>query len=132
MLPRPSAASAALPPFMHPILFKIPLPAWSLPLGPASFALAGIGLLLALFAQRKRALDLLVIGGLALASGLAFGFLFRGQRFTLESVPVYSYGAMLCVSLVVGWFLTLWLGARDGLSRELSANCYFVTAIAAL
>jgi phosphatidylglycerol---prolipoprotein diacylglyceryl transferase len=117
---------------MHPVLFKIPLPAWSLPLGPTLFALAGLGLLLALFAQRKGALDLLVIGLLTLASALVGGFLFRGQRFTLESLPVYSYGAMLCVSIVVGWFLTLELGARDGLPRELLANCYFVTAIAAL
>ena len=117
---------------MHPVLFKIPLPAWSLPLGPTLFALAGLGFLLALFAQRKRALDLLVIGLLALVSGLVGGVLFRGQRLTLESLPIYSYGAMLCASVVVGWFLTLRLGARDGLPRELLANCYFVTAIAAL
>ncbi|MEI9937183.1 MAG: prolipoprotein diacylglyceryl transferase family protein [Pseudomonadota bacterium] len=117
---------------MHPVLFKIPLPAWSLPVGPTLFALAGLGLLLTLFAQRKRALDLLVIGLLALVSGLVGGFLFRGQRFLLESLPIYSYGAMLCASVVVGWFLTLGLGERDGLPRELLANCYFVTAIAAL
>jgi phosphatidylglycerol:prolipoprotein diacylglycerol transferase len=117
---------------MHPVLFKIPLPAWSLPLGSSSFALAGLGLLLLLFARRTGALDLLLIGGFALVAGLVGGFLFRGQRFTLESLPVYSYGAMLCASLVVGWFLTLWLGARDGLSREILANCYFVTALAAL
>jgi len=117
---------------MHPVLFKIPLPAWSLPLGPTLFALAGLGILLSLFAKRKGALDLLVIGLLALGCGLVGGFLFRGQRFTLESLPIYSYGAMLCASLVVGWFLTLRLGAQDGLPRELLANCYFVTAIAAL
>jgi len=117
---------------MHPVLFKIPLPAWSLPLGPTLFALAALGLMLSLLAKRKGALDLLVIGLLALGCGLVGGFLFRGQRFTLESLPIYSYGAMLCASLVVGWFLTLQLGARDGLPRELLANCYFVTAIAAL
>jgi phosphatidylglycerol---prolipoprotein diacylglyceryl transferase len=117
---------------MHPVLFKIPLPAWALPLGPTLFALAGLGLVLALFAQRRGALDLLVIGLLALISGLVGGFLFRGQRFTLEALPIYSYGAMLCASVVVGWFLTLGLGTRDGLPRELLANCYIVTAIAAL
>ncbi|HKO53330.1 MAG TPA: prolipoprotein diacylglyceryl transferase family protein [Polyangiaceae bacterium] len=117
---------------MHPVLFKIPLPAWSLPLGPTLFALAGLGFLLAVLAQRRRALDLLVIGLLALGSGLIGGFLFRGQRITLESLPIYSYGAMLCASIVAGWFLTLRLGERDGLARELLANCYFVTAIAAL
>jgi len=117
---------------MHPVLFEIPLPAWSLPLGPTLFALAGLGFLLALFGKHRRALDLLVIGLLALVSGLVGGLLFRGQRFSLESLPIYSYGAMLCASIMVGWFLTLWLGARAGLPRELLANCYFVTAIAAL
>jgi len=117
---------------MHPILFKLPLPAWSLPLGPTLFALAGLGLLLALFAWRRRALDLLVIGSFAMVSGLVGGFLFRGQHYALESLPIYSYGAMLCASMVVGWFLTLELGVRNGLSREVLANCYFVTAIAAL
>jgi len=117
---------------MHPILFKIPLPAWSLPLGPTLFAFAGSGALLSLIGWRRRALDLLIIGVIALISGVVGGVLFRGQRYTLESLPIYSYGAMLCLSLVVGWFLTLELGSRAGLSRELCANCYFVTAIAAL
>ena len=117
---------------MYPVLFKIPLPAWSLPLGPTLFALAALGLLLSIIARRRGALDLLVIGVLALLSGVVGGVLFRGQRYTLESLPIYSYGALLCASLVVGWFLTLGLGVRNGLSRELCANCYFVTAIAAL
>ena len=117
---------------MHPVLFKIPLPAWALPLGPTLFVLAGLGFLLALYGRRQGALDLLVIGVLAVASGLVGGVLFRGQHFLLESLPIYSYGAMLCASIVVGWFLTLRLGERDGLPRELLANCYFVTAIAAL
>lgn len=117
---------------MHPVLFKIPLPAWAVPLGPALFVLAGLGLLLAIFGQRRGAFDLLVIGALAFGCGAIGGFLFRGQSFTLESLPIYSYGALLCVSIVVGWSLTLGLGARDGMPRELLANCYFITAIAAL
>ncbi|MEO8904635.1 MAG: prolipoprotein diacylglyceryl transferase family protein [Polyangiaceae bacterium] len=117
---------------MHPVLFKIPLPAWAVPLSPALFVLAGLGAMLAVFGQRKGAFDLLVIGVLATVSGLVGGFMFRGQQLLLESLPIYSYGAMLCASIVVGWFLTLRLGARAGLSRELLANCYFVTALAAL
>jgi phosphatidylglycerol---prolipoprotein diacylglyceryl transferase len=117
---------------MYPVLFKIPMPAWAIPLGPALFVLAGLGILLALLGRRKGALDLLVIGWLALVSGLVGGFLFRGERLVLEALPIYSYGAMLCASIVVGWFLTLRLGMRAGLQRELLANCYFVTAIAAL
>ncbi len=117
---------------MHPILFKIPLPRLVVAAQPDTVRAGRAGISLAVFAQRKRALDLLVIGLLALLSGLVGGFLFRGQRFTLESLPIYSYGAMLCASVVVGWFLSLELGARAGLARELLANCYFVTAIAAL
>jgi phosphatidylglycerol:prolipoprotein diacylglycerol transferase len=117
---------------MHPVLFEIPLPAWALPLGPTLFVLAGLGVALAWFGRRKGAFDLLVIGVLAAISGVVGGYLFRGQRFTLEALPIYSYGAMLCASIVAGWFLSLRLGARDGLSRELLANCYFITAIAAL
>jgi phosphatidylglycerol:prolipoprotein diacylglycerol transferase len=116
---------------MHPVLFKIPLPAWALPLGPMLFVLAVLGIALAVFGQRTGALDLLVIGVLAVVSGLVGGFLCRGQRYTLESLPIYSYGAMLCASIVAGWYLSLELGARDGLPRELLANCYFITAIAA-
>ncbi|HEY4103426.1 MAG TPA: prolipoprotein diacylglyceryl transferase family protein [Polyangiaceae bacterium] len=117
---------------MHPVLFEIPLPAWSIPLGPALFIVALFGAALAVFGQRKGALDLLVIGVLAVCAGVVGGFWFKGQRFALESLPIYSYGAMLCISIVIGWFLTLELGAREGLPRELCANCYFVTAIAAL
>ena len=103
-----------------------------MPLGPALFVLGGLGLFLAVFGQRKGALDLLVIGVLGLVTGVVGGFLFEGQHFTLESLPIYSYGALLCASIVVGWFLSLHLGSRDNLSRELLANCYFITAIAAL
>lgn len=94
--------------------------------------LALLGAILAVFGQRKRALDLLIIGALALPVGVLGSFMYWGQRFVLEDLPIYSYGAMLCASIVVGWFLTLRLGERAGLARELCANCYFVTAIAAL
>ncbi len=39
---------------------------------------------------------------------------------------------MLGTSLVVGWYLTLPLAERDGLPKETMANCYVVTALAAL
>ncbi|MBW2523920.1 MAG: prolipoprotein diacylglyceryl transferase [Deltaproteobacteria bacterium] len=47
-------------------------------------------------------------------------------------IPIYSYGVMLGLSLVVGWYLTLGLAERDGLPRETMANNYVVTAIAAV
>jgi phosphatidylglycerol:prolipoprotein diacylglycerol transferase len=39
---------------------------------------------------------------------------------------------MLGLSLVVGWYLTLTLAEKDGLPKETMANCYVVTAIAAI
>ena len=39
---------------------------------------------------------------------------------------------MLGMSLVVGWYLTLPLAEKDGLPKETMANCYVVTALAAL
>lgn len=70
---------------MHPVLFRIPFPGWSLPL----------------------------LGKLGI-------------------VPIYSYGVMLGLSLVVGWYLTLRLCEKDGLDREEMANCYVLTAVVAL
>lgn len=46
--------------------------------------------------------------------------------------PVYSYGVMLGLSFVVGWYLTLGLAKRDGLPREPLANCYIITAVSAV
>jgi phosphatidylglycerol---prolipoprotein diacylglyceryl transferase len=81
---------------MHPILFRIPLPGWDLPL--------------------------------------------LGK---VTSLPIYSYGVMLGLSIVVGWYLTLGLASRDFARvypdeakqaefRETMANCYVFTAVMAV
>jgi len=54
------------------------------------------------------------------------------ETFTQGNIPIYSYGVMLGLSLVVGWYLTLWLAEKDGLPKETMANCYVVTALAAI
>ncbi|MFO0556313.1 MAG: prolipoprotein diacylglyceryl transferase family protein [Polyangiaceae bacterium] len=48
------------------------------------------------------------------------------------SLPIYSYGMMLAVSFIVGWYLTLGLAHRDGLPKETMANCYVITALSAV
>jgi phosphatidylglycerol:prolipoprotein diacylglycerol transferase len=50
----------------------------------------------------------------------------------LHSIPIHSYGVMLGLSLVVGWYLTLGLAEKDGMPKETLANCYVVTAISAV
>src|SRR5260370_18008782 len=47
-------------------------------------------------------------------------------------LPIYSYGVMLGLSLVVGWYLTLHLCEKDGMNRETMGSCYVWTAVAAL
>ncbi|MBX3129120.1 MAG: prolipoprotein diacylglyceryl transferase [Polyangiaceae bacterium] len=117
---------------MHPVLFRIPLPGVTVPLMPALLVVAALGAVLALFGYRKKAADLLIIGAVAAAAAAIAGFAYRGEVYTLSPLPVYSYGAMLCLSIVVGWYLTLGLASKDGLPRETMANCYFVTAVSAL
>jgi phosphatidylglycerol---prolipoprotein diacylglyceryl transferase len=47
-------------------------------------------------------------------------------------IPLYSYGVMLGLSFVVGWYLTLRLCEKDGLPRKTMESCYVFTAIAAV
>jgi len=56
----------------------------------------------------------------------------RPVLFRLFGLPLYSYGVMLGLSLVVGWFLTLALCERDGLDRRTMGRCYVWTAAAAI
>jgi phosphatidylglycerol:prolipoprotein diacylglycerol transferase len=54
--------------------------------------------------------------------------------FTIPGIhlPIYSYGVMLGISLIVGWYVVLGLGRRDGLSREWMSSCYIWTAVFAI
>jgi phosphatidylglycerol:prolipoprotein diacylglycerol transferase len=44
------------------------------------------------------------------------------------SLPLYSYGLMLALSLIVGWYITLALCERDGMDRTVMGRCYMWTA----
>ncbi len=48
------------------------------------------------------------------------------------SLPIYSYGVMLALSLIVGWYITLGLCVRDGMDRETMGRCYVWTAVSAV
>jgi phosphatidylglycerol:prolipoprotein diacylglycerol transferase len=54
--------------------------------------------------------------------------------FTIPGIdlPIYSYGVMLGLSLVVGWYLVMYLGKQDGLPRDKLASCYVWCAISAM
>jgi phosphatidylglycerol:prolipoprotein diacylglycerol transferase len=114
---------------MYPVLWRLPLPTWALPLSPALVVLAGVGVLLVLLGWRYRSTELTLIGGLGALGGSGAAIAFKGQLTTLTELPVTSYGAMLCLALLVGWYLTMSLGQRAGLPRDLIASCFFVAAL---
>ncbi|MEO6576682.1 MAG: prolipoprotein diacylglyceryl transferase family protein [Polyangiaceae bacterium] len=95
-------------------------------------AIAAVSFIYAIAMQRKAIRDSAMSGVAVaiLAGGTAYYF--RETQFEALNLPIYSYGVMLGLSLVVGWYLTLTLAERDGLPKETMANCYVVTAIAAI
>jgi phosphatidylglycerol:prolipoprotein diacylglycerol transferase len=117
---------------MHPILFRIPLPHMPLKLWWALAAVTALAVVYAAISgirrERSDALTALVV---AVAAGGA-AWVWRAASYEAPNVPIYAYGVMLGTSLVVGWYLTLPLADKDGLPKETMANCYVVTALAAL
>ncbi|HVJ90473.1 MAG TPA: prolipoprotein diacylglyceryl transferase family protein [Labilithrix sp.] len=117
---------------MHPLLYLNPHPKMPLKLWWALAAVAAIAAIYALLGIRRRdrqtVLASLVIG---IGAGVA-GYVFRETKYEAANLPIYSYGVMLGLSLVVGWYLTLTLAERDGLPKETMANCYVITALSAI
>ncbi|AKU96266.1 Prolipoprotein diacylglyceryl transferase [Labilithrix luteola] len=117
---------------MHPILFRLPLPHMPLKLWWALAAVAVIAAVYAILGLRRQdrgtALGAFVVG----IGAIAAAYVWRTTQFESPNLPIYSYGVMLGLSLVVGWYLTLTLAERDGLPKETMANCYVVTALAAI
>ena len=73
------------------------------------------------------------IGSAVVAAAAAFAaWHWRTVSYEAPNLPIYAYGVMLGLSLVVGWYVTLPLAEKDGLPKETMANCYVVTALAAL
>ncbi|AKF04874.1 prolipoprotein diacylglyceryl transferase [Sandaracinus amylolyticus] len=48
------------------------------------------------------------------------------------ALPIYSYGVMLGTSMIVAWYVIMWLGEREGEGRETLANTFIVTAVSAI
>src|SRR5579862_8159761 len=54
---------------------------------------------------------------------------FDGSGFYLAELPIYSYGVMLGLSLIIGWYIVLGLCERDGMDREQMGSLYVWTAV---
>lgn len=117
---------------MHPILFRIPLPQTPLKLWWGLAAVIAIALVYVVLGLRKKDR---ATAGIAFAVAAGAGVVakvYSHVELSAPNLPIYSYGVMLGLSLVVGWYLTLTLAERDGLPKETMANCYVITAIAAI
>src|SRR5579883_1717512 len=117
---------------MHPILFRIPLPHMPLKLWWALVAVAAIAVIYAGLSQRRNERSAALIS-LVVAAGAGFAaWKWKAVSYEAPNIPIYAYGVMLGASLVIGWYLTLTLAERDGLPKETMANCYVITALAAI
>jgi phosphatidylglycerol:prolipoprotein diacylglycerol transferase len=117
---------------MHPILFRIPLPNSPLKLWWALAAVIAIAVAYLIAGMRKRDRGTIgVAAAVAVGAGVV-AKVYSHVEWSAPNLPIYSYGVMLGLSLVVGWYLTLTLAERDGLPKETMANCYVITAIAAI
>lgn len=117
---------------MHPILFRIPLPHGPLKLWWALALAAAIGALYVPLSLRRGDKSGAMAAGVVAALAAAAGWNWRTVSYEAPNLPIYAYGVMLGLSLVVGWYLSLPLAEKDGLPKETMANCYVVTALAAL
>lgn len=52
--------------------------------------------------------------------------------FTDASIPIYSYGVMLGMSMLVGWYIALWLAKKDGIPLDKVQGCFLWTAVSAM
>lgn len=98
----------------------------------AMAAIAAIAFVYAILGLRKKERSTMLVALLVMAASGGVGYYFRATKYEAPNLPIYSYGVMLGLSLVVGWAITLTLAERDGLPKETIANCYVVTAIAAI
>ncbi len=64
--------------------------------------------------------------------GLILALKYKGEFWHMQTLPIYSYGVMLGLSLIVGWYLSLSIAVKDGLPKEIMANNYVITAISAV
>ena len=47
-------------------------------------------------------------------------------------LPIYSYGVMLGLSLIVGWNIVMHLGTRDGIPRQKLQTAFIWAAVSAM
>ncbi len=116
---------------MHPILFRIPLLHRPLFAWWGAVAVALVALVYVILGLKRQDRGSAMFSGIVAVIALVLGFVYRTTSFEAENLPIYSYGVMLGLSLVAGWYITLGFADKYGMPKETMANCYVATALAA-
>lgn len=117
---------------MHPILFHIPLPHMPLRLW---WALALVALVAAAFgvSDLRRGDKASAMSPMLTALGaLVVAWVMRDKTIDSPNLPMFSYGVLLGVALIAGWFVSLRVADKNGLPKDTVATAYVVGAIAAI
>src|SRR5688500_18664877 len=74
---------------------------------------------------------LLLIGAYALMALRGHAFVPVPAAFgrPWDSLPIHSYGVMLGLSMVIGWFLTMRLAKQDGIPADKAGNIFMWAAV---
>src|SRR5438132_10706590 len=105
---------------MRPVLIFLPAKPVFILLVLIGFVLTPLGLV-----PKLRKSQAFSYGWFSLAAAIFVGRVGTGT-FTFweawgrswDPLPIYSYGVMLCLSLVAGWYLALHLAAQEGLPKD--------------
>src|SRR5687767_2723222 len=74
---------------------------------------------------------LALAGAVALMGLRGPGFIPNPGMFSVpwQGVPIHSYGVMLGLSMIIGWFLAMRLARQDGIPTDVAGNIYMWTAV---
>src|SRR6478736_5890164 len=103
---------------MHPLLVRLPLGAFGLPLLPALLALTLVGLGVVALGALLRRRSLFLLGVAFSVTTLGFALHFRGQTLATGPLVVSSFGAACALALGVGVAITMRSGKKLGLDEE--------------
>ncbi len=107
---------------MHPVLLRIPLPSKTIPLAWILLTFALLALASAVSSLRRSDKNAAIVPGLVVAGCVGWAATHWAETVALKPLPIYSFGVMLGLSLVISWFYCLELSDREGMPREPMGN----------
>ncbi len=115
---------------MHPVLLLIPAAIAAALLGAIVGATAGqrwVG-----SREPKSTARTIVAAAIGAPIVAAAAYFYASGR-DWPAVPIFSYGVMLGSSMLVAWYVVMYLGTKkEGIPREQLANAFIITAVVAI